>query len=43
MPALILLCSDRNSIFAGYVRDNWRITDSLTLNIGVRFEDHTGL
>ena len=35
------LFKDRNSIFAGYVQDNWRITDSLTLNIGVRFEDHT--
>jgi hypothetical protein len=35
------LFKDRNNIFAGYVQDNWRITDSLTLNLGVRFEDHT--
>jgi hypothetical protein len=35
------LFKDRNSIFAGYVQDNWRLTDSLTLNLGIRFEDHT--
>jgi hypothetical protein len=35
------LFKDRNSIFAGYVQDNWRVTDSLTLNLGIRFEDHT--
>ncbi|HXY09688.1 MAG TPA: TonB-dependent receptor [Terriglobales bacterium] len=35
------LFKDRNNIFAGYVQDNWRITDSLTLNLGIRFEDHT--
>jgi hypothetical protein len=27
------LFKDRNSIFAGYVQDNWRVTDSLTLNL----------
>jgi len=35
------LFKDRNNIFAGYIQDNWRITDTLTLNIGLRFEDHT--
>jgi hypothetical protein len=35
------LFKDRNNIFAGYVQDNWRVTDSLTLNLGIRFEDHT--
>ena len=35
------LFKDRNNIFAGYVQDNWRITDTLTLNLGLRFEDHT--
>ncbi|HET9408046.1 MAG TPA: TonB-dependent receptor [Candidatus Sulfotelmatobacter sp.] len=32
---------DRNNIFAVYVQDNWRFSDSLTLNLGIRFEDHT--
>jgi len=31
----------RGNIFAGYVQDDWRATSTLTVNIGVRFEDHT--
>jgi len=27
--------------FAGYVQDDWRITNNLTLNVGVRYEAHT--
>jgi hypothetical protein len=33
----------RGNIFAGYLQDDWRITNTLTLNLGVRFEDHTPL
>jgi hypothetical protein len=28
----------RQSDYAGYVQDNWRITQNLTLNLGVRYE-----
>src|ERR1700733_715919 len=35
------LFKDRNNVLAGYVQDNWRVTESLTLNLGLRFEDHT--
>jgi hypothetical protein len=31
----------RGNIFGVYVQDDWRITPTLTLNLGVRFEDHT--
>jgi Carboxypeptidase regulatory-like domain len=27
--------------FAGYAQDDWRVTPSLTLNLGVRYEAHT--
>ncbi|MGA8212818.1 MAG: carboxypeptidase regulatory-like domain-containing protein [Candidatus Sulfotelmatobacter sp.] len=37
-PALF---KDRNNVLAGYVQDNWRVSDSLTINLGIRFEDHT--
>jgi hypothetical protein len=31
----------RQSIFAGYVQDDWRITDTLTLNLGLRYQAFT--
>jgi hypothetical protein len=31
----------RGNIFAAFFQDNWRISDTLTLNLGLRFEDHT--
>jgi hypothetical protein len=31
----------RANIFAPYVQDDWRITNHLTLNLGVRYEAHT--
>jgi len=31
----------RANVFAAYVQDNWRLTDSLTLNLGLRYETHT--
>jgi hypothetical protein len=37
------LFKHRGNIFAGYVQDDWRVTNTLTLNLGVRFEDHTPL
>ncbi len=33
----------RGNVFAGYVQDDWRLTPTLTVNLGVRFEDHTPL
>jgi Carboxypeptidase regulatory-like domain len=33
----------RGNVFGAYVQDNWRITPTLTLNLGLRFEDHTPL
>jgi hypothetical protein len=37
------LFKHRGNIFAGYVQDDWRITNTFTLNLGLRFEDHTPL
>ena len=31
----------RDWLFAGYVQDDWRITDKLTLNLGLRYEART--
>lgn len=31
----------RNWLYAGYAQDNWRITDHLTLNLGLRYEART--
>jgi hypothetical protein len=31
----------RGSIFGAYVQDDWKITSAITLNLGLRFEDHT--
>ncbi len=28
-------------MFAGYVQDNWRVTDTLTLNLGLRYQNQT--
>jgi hypothetical protein len=33
----------RGNIFAAFVQDDWRITPTFTLNLGLRFEDHTPL
>ncbi len=31
----------RGSVIGGFVQDDWRATDHLTLNLGLRWEDHT--
>jgi Carboxypeptidase regulatory-like domain len=33
----------RGNIFAVFVQDDWRVIPSLTINLGLRFEDHTPL
>ena len=31
----------RANIFAGYLQDDWRATENLTINLGLRYEAHT--
>ena len=31
----------RGNIFGAFAQDDWRVTSTLTINIGLRFEDHT--
>jgi len=33
----------RGDVIGGYFQDTWRLKPSITLNLGVRFEDHTPL
>ncbi|HET7207449.1 MAG TPA: carboxypeptidase regulatory-like domain-containing protein [Terriglobales bacterium] len=33
----------RGNIFGAFIQDDWRVTNTLTLNLGLRFEDHTPL
>ncbi|MBV9147404.1 MAG: TonB-dependent receptor, partial [Acidobacteria bacterium] len=33
----------RGNVFGAYAQDEWRVTNNLTLNLGLRFEDHTPL
>jgi len=33
----------RGNVFAGFVQDDWKVTPTFTLNIGLRFEDHAPL
>lgn len=31
----------RNNVLAGFVQDDWKLTDRLTFNLGLRYETHT--
>jgi hypothetical protein len=37
------LFKHRGHIIAAYVQDTWHLTNTVTLNLGMRFEDHTPL
>jgi len=41
--AQLTMFKHRGNIFAAYVQDTWHLTSTLTLNLGLRFEDHTPL
>jgi hypothetical protein len=30
-----------NNVFAGFIQDDWKVTDRLTFNLGLRYEAHT--
>lgn len=31
----------RNNVFAGFIQDDWKVTEKLTFNLGLRYETHT--
>jgi hypothetical protein len=33
----------RGNVFGAFAQDDWRVTNTLTVNLGLRFEDHTPL
>ncbi|MFI5072161.1 MAG: hypothetical protein ACHP8A_14845, partial [Terriglobales bacterium] len=33
----------RGNVYGAYIQDDWRLTNTLTVNLGMRFEDHTPL
>src|SRR5438105_12648261 len=37
-PAIRKETGSRDSLFGGYIQDDWRVLSSLTLNLGLRYE-----